>query len=488
MTRRLLLGYLSLAMLVLLCLEVPLGLLYGRGERERVLGSAEDEAESVAAYASLSLTSGRPERELHARAARCAGRIGGRVVVLGPRGEPLATSHRLSGDESRGLASRPEVEAALAGRAAGDLRASVIDGVEHLAVAAPVRQGARTLGAVRIAVPTDRLEARVDRVWTLLALVGVAVLTAVSFVGFAFARWTGRPIRELEEAAHRLAEGGLSARVAITSGPPEIRSLAATFNRTAARLEHLVASQRAFAGEASHQLKTPLAALRLRLDNLESEVTPNARGSLAAAVTETDRLARMVEGLLALARLDETAADREPVGLDRVCAERHRTWKPLFERHGVELVRTGDFAWQVLAVPGAVEQILDNLLSNALRVSPAGSTVRVGLRRPASSELRHLRHTHVELHVTDEGPGMTDDQRRRAFDRFWRAPGAPKGGTGLGLALVQRLAHACGGDADLRPAPGGGLDAVVHLPVAARSVPAAAPPSPRRGHRPALRA
>jgi signal transduction histidine kinase len=130
------------------------------------------------------------------------------------------------------------------------------------------------------------------------------------------------------------------------------------------------------------------------------------------------------------------------------------------------------YAGQVLAVPGAVEQILDNLLSNALRVSPQASTVVIELRRQASPERRFPHHFphyraqgpgRVELHVIDEGPGMTEEQRRRAFDRFWRAPGAPKGGTGLGLALVQRLALACGGDVTLRPAPGGGLDAVVVL-------------------------
>jgi signal transduction histidine kinase len=122
----------------------------------------------------------------------------------------------------------------------------------------------------------------------------------------------------------------------------------------------------------------------------------------------------------------------------------------------------------VLAVPGAVEQIMDNLLSNALRASPAGSTVTVELRlqAPPRRALRDSRPRWVDLHVTDEGPGMTEEQRARAFDRFWRAPGAPKGGTGLGLALVQRLAHASGGEATLRAAATGGLDVVIRLPSA----------------------
>jgi signal transduction histidine kinase len=108
-------------------------------------------------------------------------------------------------------------------------------------------------------------------------------------------------------------------------------------------------------------------------------------------------------------------------------------------------------------------------------VAPPGTSVSIDLRSQTPHERRFPHHfphhrttgpTRVELHVMDEGPGMTEEQRRRAFDRFWRAPDAPKGGTGLGLALVQRLAHAGGGEALLRPAPSGGLDAVVHLPCA----------------------
>jgi signal transduction histidine kinase len=109
---------------------------------------------------------------------------------------------------------------------------------------------------------------------------------------------------------------------------------------------------------------------------------------------------------------------------------------------------------------------MDNLLSNALRASPPGSTVTIELRMPTPPRraLRDSRPRWVDLHVTDEGPGMTEEQRARAFDRFWRAPGAPKGGSGLGLALVQRLAHASGGEATLHAAATGGLDVVIRLP------------------------
>lgn len=469
MTRRLLIGYLSLAALVLLCLEIPLGFVYSRGEREQVVNAAKDEAESVSAYAALSLAAGRAERDLPARVAHCARRIGGKVVVVGASGVPLATSHPMDPSVSGALADRPGIAAALRGTSTVDVRTSTIGGVEYLSVAAPVGQEARPAGAVWLTVPTRTVHERVHHVWMLLGLGGLAVLTAVAVVGFAFARWAGRPIRELERATHELAEGGgRFTPVTITKGPPEVRSLAAAFNRTAARLAHLLASQRAFAGEASHQLKTPLAALRLRLENLEPDVAARARGSLTAAVTETDRLARMVGHLLAMARLEEHAVVPAPVDLGAVCAERHRTWQPLYAREDVSLVLFAGSVGPVLAVPGAVEQIMDNLLSNALRASPPGSTVTIELRVPAPPRraLREGRPRWVDLHVTDEGPGMTEEQRARAFDRFWRAPGAPKGGSGLGLALVQRLAHASGGEATLHTAATGGLDVVIRLPSA----------------------
>ncbi|MEU1314626.1 sensor histidine kinase [Streptomyces tibetensis] len=486
MTRRLLLSYLSLAALVLLCLEIPLGFVYSRGERERVVNAAKDEAESVSAYAALSLAAGRAERDLPTRVAHCAERIGGKVVIVDAWGAPLATSHPVDAGVSGGLAARPGIAAALRGTSTVDVRTSTIGGVEYLSVAAPVGQEARPVGAVWLTVPTRTVHERVHHVWLLLVLGGLAVLTAVAVVGFAFARWAGRPIRELEQATHDLADGGRFAPVTVTKGPPEVRSLAAAFNHTAARLAHLLASQRAFAGEASHQLKTPLAALRLRLENLEPDIAARARGSLTAAVTETDRLARMVEHLLAMARLEEHAVIPATVDLGAVCAERHRTWQPLFAREGVSLVLFAGSVGPVLAVPGAVEQIMDNLLSNALRASPVGSTVTIELRLQARSRraLRDGRPRWVDLHVTDEGPGMTEEQRTRAFDRFWRAPGAPKGGTGLGLALVQRLALASGGEAVLRAAATGGLDVVIRLPSARPSGEAGPGPGGDRPRRP----
>jgi signal transduction histidine kinase len=105
-------------------------------------------------------------------------------------------------------------------------------------------------------------------------------------------------------------------------------------------------------------------------------------------------------------------------------------------------------------VPGALEQVLDNLLANALRVAPAGSRIELAIVRAGGW---------VEVHVTDEGPGMPADQRVRAFDRFWRGSATDRGGTGLGLAIARQLLEASGGTIELRSGPDGGLDAVARL-------------------------
>jgi signal transduction histidine kinase len=280
------------------------------------------------------------------------------------------------------------------------------------------------------------------------------VLGVVALVGFALARSTTRPIRALEQATTAVARGRLEARAPTDRGPPELRRLAAAFNDMAARLGRLLDSQRAFVADASHQLRTPLTALRLRLENLEATMPPAAAGDLRAAAAETGRLARLVDGLLALAHAEAAPNRREVVDLAAVVADRQTAWAPLAAEHDVELtVQPGPTA-PVWAVPGAVEQVLDNLLENALRFAPVGSSVELAVRQAEGW---------VELHVTDQGPGMPAQQRERAFDRFWRGPVPDSEGTGLGLAIVRQLLEASGGTAELHPNRDGGLDAVARL-------------------------
>jgi signal transduction histidine kinase len=174
---------------------------------------------------------------------------------------------------------------------------------------------------------------------------------------------------------------------------------------------------------------------------------------------------------LALARADR-ASDREAVTVDvgATLSERAATWEPIAADHGVTVVAE-PCAVQVRSADDHLSQAIDNLLANAIDASPAGSTVRLWAARSAradrASESSSATTTEqIEIHVTDQGPGMTAEQRAKAFDRFWRAGAAPSdlGGTGLGLAIARKMVRADRGDIELREAEGGGLDAIIRLP------------------------
>ncbi|WP_127500536.1 sensor histidine kinase [Actinoplanes solisilvae] len=449
MTRRLLVTYVSFALLILLGLEMPLGYAQQRNERQQAFEQLEHDAEVLAAYIDSALAvNDMPQVDVLAR--ESAERLGGRVDVMDVHGDLVASSH------SAGVpSSHSDIEEVLQGQGRVSARTPETAGVRMMSVAVALDPGLYPRGALRISVPAAPVTTRVHHFQLMLAAAGLLVLAGAAVIAFALARWISRPIRALELTTRGLADGAPPAGLPTTDGPPEVQRLASTFRATAERLNGLIASQRSFNGHASHQLKTPLAALRLRLENLEPDITAGGGKNLEAALNETDRLSRMIESLLLMARAEQSTLPRVTAGLAGVVAERTTFWAPLATKQGVRLRTSGPDDTNVRAIPAALDQILDNLLSNALRVAPYGSTVTVTWRR--------TRRT-VELHVLDEGPGLTADQRTRALDPFWRAPGAGAGGTGLGLSLVRTLAEAGGGTVELRPARLGGLDAVVTFP------------------------
>jgi signal transduction histidine kinase len=233
-----------------------------------------------------------------------------------------------------------------------------------------------------------------------------------------------------------------------------VRALASEFNQTVSQLDGLLRSQREFVADASHQLRTPLAALRLRLENLERDVDDAGKPSLEGALAEVNRLGHLVEGLLMLARADSARPSPEPIDVGPLVDARVDAWSEELATRETTLESRVPQGISVLATPGSLEQVLDNLISNALHaMSPGGRILLTAGRR----------NDEVELHVRDTGPGMTAEQRSRALDRFWRASSA-RGGTGLGLAIVHRLVTADGGTVELHEADGGGLDVVIGLP------------------------
>ena len=454
MSRRLLLSYLSLTIFVLVVLEVPLGVSHQRNERHDLATKVERDAVALASLSEDTLEGGRgvDQRALAKIANRYEVATGGRVVVVDAQGNAVVDTNPL-GPGLRSFASRPEIKQALAGQVATGVRHSNTLGTDLLYVAVPVASSGIVHGAVRITYPMSAVQARIRRYWLILAAIAAIILAVVGAVGLLLARSFARPIAHVERAAAAVGHGDLTVRAPTDEGPPEVRSLAGSFNETVGKLDELIRSREAFVADASHQLRTPLAALRLRLENLERDVTPEAQGDLDAALGEVGRLSRLVDGLLALARTDSTTSAPTDIDLEQVVHERLDAWNALAEEQSVVLRSSVEPRLHARATSGKLEQILDNLLANALDVSPPGASITISTARVGSW---------VEIHVIDDGPGMSDEARAHAFDRFWRA-GSTKGGSGLGLAIVERLVVSDGGSVELRPAASGGIDAVVRL-------------------------
>ena len=459
---RLLLAFSGLLAVVLLALGVPLVGHLRDVESERLRAELERNAFILAGTAE-DLLSGENDaftlENLQQTIDLYAADDGARVVITDANGIAVVAS---DARDRRGedFSNRPEVAMALLRTTATGERDSETAGETLLYVAVPVLSGATVEGVVRITYPASVIDGRVnDKTRGLLLVFAVSLVGAV-VAALLVAGTITSPLRRLQHSTEHIAAGDFTERADADEGPPEVRSLARSFNTMTERLDGLMAQQRAFAGDASHQLRTPLTALRLQLERAASMVDHDpegARGRIEAASEETERLQRLVEGLLMMARSDGSTPATELVDVSAMVQERADVWAPLAEERGVRLLVATAPGLQATAVPNALEQIIDNYVDNALGVANTGDTITI-------TAVRH--NDRVAVHVVDEGPGMQPDHLAHAFDRFWRAPDAPHGGSGIGLAVVEHLARLSGGSAELRNRDDrSGLDACVVLPM-----------------------
>ena len=336
----------------------------------------------------------------------------------------------------------------------------------RIAAAMPVFRGGKygLVGTVILTRSTSSLDSDIVRLWVILGTIAVLAMIGATLLAFGLARWVSRPLAGLDTAAGRLADGDLAIRAVVDSGPPELRRLATTFNTMAGRLEALVHGNRAVIADVSHQLRTPLAALRLRLDLLAADPDPDPETTgheLAGALEELARLSRLVDGLLAVARAENVVPAPAAVDVAEVARERVVAWHPVADDRGITLeageggkaagwgTRSPVLAWMG---EGHLEQVLDNLIANALDALSAGGHVTVTTTATTAG---------AQISVADDGPGMSAEERERAFLRFTTSN---PNGTGLGLAIVHPLVTSNGGTAKLTESPGGGLTAILEFP------------------------
>ncbi len=327
--------------------------------------------------------------------------------------------------------TKAELSQALTGEiAAGTQQLTNGQAVRYVAV--PVTHGQEIVGAVRLSLAESVIDSRVRRLELVLIGSLILVLLATLVASWAVAKVIARPLKRLVKGARKVGQDP-TARVGDVSGPQEIQDVADALDETAAGLDVMLTRSRAVAADASHNLRTPLAAMRLRLENLAEVCPPEQVTEVEEAIIEVDRLTRRVNQVLALATAESTpGAGASDVG--EVVDRRTVNWQDLASSRGVDLL--GDFVSAPVAAPAEdIDRIVDELVGNALTY--AESQVRVQVACPDSR---------VVLTVADDGPGIPATEREAVFDRFRRGTQAAPGGTGLGLALVKQSAEHTGGE------------------------------------------
>jgi two-component system, OmpR family, sensor kinase len=431
--------------LAVVALEVPLII----SIRDRVDAEVKSQALSQAELFAVTLEDELRTREgLDDVTERAAEQVRGRVIVVGPGGRLVADS---AGEERLGIdySTRPEIAAALDGDPFQEQRQSETLDETILATAVPVLEPGTTtvVGAVRVTQSVDAVNRATWRATLGLVAIGLLVLVLGLGAGALIAGQVAGPVRRLDQAARRVAEGDLSARARV-EGSAEQQRLARTFNDMTSRLERLVASQREFVADASHQLRTPLSGLRLRLEEARASTgDEDAHDEIDAGLRELDRLSAMVSELLVLSQAGEVDAPPERVDLEDAARRAEARWD------GAEggRVRSDGEPADGFAPPADLDRAIDALVENAIHYG--NGEVEVRSRNGA-------------IEVLDRGPGLSDEDLEAVFERFHRGAAGRSGpnGTGLGLPIARELARRWGGDVTLANRDGGGARATLTVP------------------------
>ena len=444
-----------LSLLAVAALAVPLALTLANS-RTATLAAERDR--QLAALADAAAT---PDTPLQRLVDRYQEVYGEGLLIVDSDGKTLA---------SRGLSASDPGVATAASHALVDAPATqwapiMPWGRRSVVATAGVRQDGELVGAVVLAVDTSVAARDIARYWLWVAIGCLAVLVVAAVVARALTRWVLRPLTGLERAVAEMTEG-IAGPPADVAGPPELRHFTSAFNTMAQVVRASLDHQRRLVADASHQLRNPLAAVRLRADSLADSVAESGQSTYRSMSAELDRLENLLSQLLRLARAEQVSGSRK-VGLSAtadastdlhdVIAERIAFWQPVADQHDQQL--RDDSGQPGLAVQLArhdVEQLLDVALDNALRYAGTGTTVTVSTVHSGDT---------VDLVVSDDGPGLPDEDLSRAAARFWRGRDDSVG-TGLGLAIAAEVAAGHGGTVGVEKAPEGGLLVRFRLPVA----------------------
>lgn len=443
---RLILAAAYLLLVVVVALEIPLGVSISRRAHSELTSSLVAATSVVAARINDDLPDAGIDPavdpvppafirdEVVLPAARTTGTrivvvdVGGRVVVDSDNQAVLGEVYMTQ--------DRPEFASVFDGKIDVRTRHSDDLNADLLLVTAPVVHNRQVIGAVRVSKTLDAVNAQVRRSLAGLAGIGAAVILVGLGLAWLLALALARPVRRLARTAVRLGEGDLEAR-ADAAGRGELAVLGQSFNRMADGLAANFRAQRDFLANASHQLRTPLTGLRLRLEAIEAEGGPSAVQATKAQA-EVLRLSRLVEDLLELARATSAEATGGKVDLAEAARNAVDRWSGPAAEEGKRIIERIGGPCLVWTTPEDLAHILDNLIENSIRYTPEGTDITVETKQA---------NGRMVLSVADNGPGIAAEDRPRIFERFYRGASGKKAGagTGLGLAVVADLVDRWGG-------------------------------------------
>jgi signal transduction histidine kinase len=447
----------SLVVLVVIGLGAPLALSVASTEGQRLFLDRLTDTEGFASMAQQALPSG-DFAALDKALVRYQQVYGIRAVVVDT--DHTVKARSVTPVDLADPAVRQAIRAALAGQSPQPGSTLLPWDTAPLVVAEPVLLTGELRGVAVTVSATDAARRSILSWWGELAAGAIVAIALAVLAALPVVRWVLRPVRRLDDATAQLGVALVKGEdvdpAGIHGGPPELRRLSESFDRLATTATTAMAAQRAFVADASHQLRNPLTALRLRLGNLAGHVAPDAEVHQVAAIAEADRLGRILDELLAMARAESGAVAPVEVDVDQVVRQRVATWQAVATHRDVSMVLAGEPGGRALAPPRGLEAILDALLDNAVKFTADGTLVEVEVRRPNGT---------VAVSVRDHGPGLRPDELSRATDRFWRSREHQNvHGTGLGLAIVSRIVERVDGKVQVSTPDGGGLMVRIELP------------------------
>jgi signal transduction histidine kinase len=385
---RLLASTVGIALAAIVVLGVPLGIVQAKRERSTATARLEREADAVAAAADDRVEA---HRAIDPAQLQRFVRKGHGVTISVPGLPPTVIGARVTGDALR------------------------------------VPSGASQRAHVVAAAPMSELSERQRHVWLVVGALAAAGIAAAVLLALIQGRRLARPLERLARTSSRLGTGDFSARAA-HSRVPEIDAVAQALDASAVRIARLIGREREFSANVSHQLRTPLTALRLRLEELATTSgAAEARDEIERALEQTDRMERTISELLAASR--GAGRDVRELALDELVREHAAAWRQIFAKSGRRLTVSAPKRVLAVASAGAIGQALDVLLENALRHG-AGTVVLALEGLPAEARIS----------VSDDGPGIPEDARTAIFERG----SSLTGGTGVGLSLARALVEADG--------------------------------------------